>query len=100
MLTQAEIWSALKTSVYSALFTMTGQEHWEWYTQTQAAVQPGAWWEPIIHTHQGRHVRITRADFPDRSSVVATETWHKIESECVGGQEYSYFLYWFTVPIQ
>ncbi len=99
MATQAEIWVALKVQPYSVMPT-TSVRVQEWFAQMHVAVQPKTWWKPMIQTHQGHHVRITRCDFPDHSSVVATETWHKNESECAGGQEYAYFLHWKAFPIQ
>jgi hypothetical protein len=100
MPTQAEVWVALCLLGYSAMFTMTQQERDAWLTEYISVPQPGPPWETMIHTHQGRHVRLTRYDFPDGSSVISDETWYKAERpDCVGTPEYAYLLWWIPVHI-
>jgi hypothetical protein len=104
MPTQAEIWVDLRLrSHWTLMLTMTGQEYreyQEWLAQVEAAVQPGPWWEEMIHTHQGRHIRLTRGDFPDGSTVIGNETWCKLHRGECDVSAYQYCLLWASVPIQ
>jgi hypothetical protein len=82
------------------MFTMTEREYQEWFTETQAAIGPCVEWESMIHTHQGRHIRITRSDFPDSSSAIANETWYKLHQGECDVSAYQYCLFWAALPIQ
>ena len=97
MPTQAQAWVQLRLDPRSVIPVMTYERWRQWQELCAAAVPPGEPWDCMIHTHQGRHVRITRYDFPDTSSAVATETWHR-RPRCEGSAaEYDYELAWHPV---
>jgi hypothetical protein len=97
MSTQAEAWIQVRTDPRQIIPVMTWKEWQQWQELCAAAVPPGGPWDCMIHTHQGGRVRITRYDFPDSSSAVATETWHR-RSGCEDPVTYGYELVWHTVP--
>jgi hypothetical protein len=96
--TQAETWVQLRLDPRQVTPVMTWEEWRQWQELCAGAVPPGDPWDCMIHTHQGRRVRITRCDFPDTSSAVATETWHR-RPGCEDSAEYGYELVWRLVPV-
>lgn len=98
--TQAEAWVQLRLDPRWVLPAMTWEEWQQWRELCAAATRPGNPWDCMIHTHQGRYIRVTRYDFPDTSSAVAIETWHRRLGRVGSGSavEYDYELAWRPVP--
>lgn len=99
MSTQAEVWVRLRVDPRWIIPPMTWEEWDQWRELCAAVTPPGNPWDCMIHTHQGRHVRITRYDFPDTSSAVAAETWYRQTGcEDLVTARYDYELIWRPVP--